>query len=78
VIVMAHSGHGAVRAVSDLQSKDVNNNENIVTQPSNKEEYYLILLQSNQSCAILGTSSYRLVTRPALRCSTLQAPVCYQ
>lgn len=78
MVVMARSGHGAVRVVSDLQSKDVNNNENIVTQPWNKEEYHLILVQSNQSCAILGTSSYRLVTRPALRCSASQAPVCPQ
>lgn len=75
MVVMARSGHGAVRVVGDLPGKDVNNNENIVTQPCNNEEYYLILLQSNQSCAILGTSSYRLVTRPALRCPASQAAV---
>lgn len=80
MVVIARSGRGAVRVIGDLQqSKDVNSNENVVTHPTNKEEYCLILLQSNQSCAILGAPSYRLVTRSAPRRPPSQLPpVCPQ
>lgn len=67
VLAVARSEHGAVRVVADLQNMSVNNDENIVTQPGNMEEYYLILVESNQSCAVLGAPSYRLVSRPARR-----------
>lgn len=69
VLAVARSGHGAVRVVGPPAegSNDVRNDENIVTHPWRREEYYLLLVQSNQKCAVLGASSYRLVSRPPVR-----------
>ncbi|KAK3933765.1 hypothetical protein QBC46DRAFT_275147 [Diplogelasinospora grovesii] len=55
VLVCIKSDHGAVRV---LGGKDA---ENVETHPEQREQYCIVHVNKNQSCAILGGSKYRCI-----------------
>lgn len=57
VLVNTRSENGAVRAIGK------GDDENVETGPSRKSEYWIISIKEGQSGAILGKSSYRLISR---------------
>ncbi|OAA64286.1 hypothetical protein SPI_02933 [Niveomyces insectorum RCEF 264] len=59
VIALMRSAYGAVRVAGDLNLPY----ENVVTGLDADDEQYLIILEGEQRCHILGSSAYRLVTR---------------
>ena len=59
VLVLTRSADGAVRVGGD-ETKEA---QNVVTGPEEEDEQFLVVLEGEQKCHILGRSSYRLVTR---------------
>jgi len=58
VLVATKSGRGAVRTVGENENRC----ENVETKPNAKNaQYYIIVVEEGQSCAVLGKPSYRLI-----------------
>ncbi len=59
VLVMKRGEVGAVRVIG----KHARDNENIVSDTNEPEEYHLVFVLEGQTCGILGCPSYRYITR---------------
>lgn len=59
VLVVTACGRGAVRTIDEIDLVD-----NVETKPRGKSPvYYIIVVEEGQSCAVLGSPSYRLISR---------------